>query len=333
MCGNKNQRKKFSIKAIAVGIRQASLRIKPHIIETPCVKSKLLSDELDSDVFLKLENKQITGSFKLRGVCNKILTLSRSQQSQLLIAASTGNHGVAFAHIVNTLGLNGRLFVPKNIKPVKLSAIQDTDIEVVQVGDDCVQTEMYAIEEVKKHGGIFVGPYNDWDVIQGQGTVAAELMRQLDKIDAVIVPVGGGGLISGIVAFIKQISPKTQVIGCQPENSPVMLRSIQAGKIISMESFPTLSDATAGGIEPGSITFDLCRKYVDDFVLVNEKEIASAMLLIKNHENMLIEGGAALSVAALCKQKHRFKKQHVALVITGGKIDKFILDAIERGEL
>ena len=301
--------------------------IRPYVAKTQCPRSALLSREVGADVYLKLENRQHTGSFKLRGVTHKILSLDKDQRARSLIAASTGNHGAAFAYMVKKLGLNGKLFVPETITKVKLKAIEETGIPFECVGKDCLETEQHAIRAARS--GQLIGPYNDRQVILGQGTVAVEMMEQLEQVDAVFVPVGGGGLISGIAAYIKSIAPRVRVIGCQPIHSAVMYHSLQAGEILTMESLPTLSDATAGGIEPGSMTFRYCQDHVDDFVLLSEEEIMAAIEWLWFKERMVVEGGAALGVAALRKSRARYKGCRVALIISGGRLDPQIVQNLK----
>lgn len=300
-------------------------RIKPHIKKTECKKSDLLSNETDAEIFLKLENDQVSGSFKIRGVTNKILSLSESEKEKLLIAASTGNHGAAFAHTVNKFNLSGKLFVPEHITKVKLEALKIIGIPLTFIGNDCVETEAVAGNYCSNSNSIFVGPYNDLDVIAGQGTIGIELMEQMSDLDYVFVPIGGGGLISGIAAYLKQASPKTKIIGCLPESSPVMYKSVQAGRIITMDSKPTLSDATAGGINPNSITFDICCEYVDDYIIITEKEIISALKHLHYNENVKAEGASAMTVASALKMKDQIKGKRIALIISGGKIDPEII--------
>ena len=202
--------------------------------------------------------------------------------------------------------------------------LMGTDIEFY--GDDCVKAERFARESAVKRQQIFISPYNDPEIIGGQGTVGMEIHRQMvskqakQKPDAVLVPVGGGGLISGIAGYLKSVFKGVTIIGCQPENSAVMYGSIKAGRIIDVVSRPTLSDGTAGGLEPGTITFDLCRTVVDQFVLVSEDEIKAAIRLILEKHHMLIEGAAALSVAAFLKKSGEFKGKNVVLIISGSKI-------------
>ncbi len=284
------------------------------------------------EVFLKLENLQETGSFKLRGVINKVLSLTEDQSNRLLVAASTGNHGMAFAHAVELFNLQGKLFIPRTASRVKVDLLRDTGVPFEMVGDNCVEAEEHAHAFARAGGHVWISPYNDLEVIRGQGTVGVELTQQLDGIDAVLVPVGGGGLISGIAAYLKAINKNIQVIGCQPRNSCVMFESIGAGKIVQSEEKPTISDGTAGGIEAGSVTFDLCRQFVDDFILLDEPEIERAVCSLWRSEAMAVEGAAALAVAAVMKSNRRFAGQRVVAVISGSRIDPTLLSRLGCGE-
>jgi threonine dehydratase len=306
-------------------VTQARGRIAPYVRETPCRLSPMMSETVGAEVWLKLENLQHSGSFKLRGVINTILSLSPADSRKLLVAASTGNHGAAFAYAINLFGLHGTLFMPCTAAPVKVEEIRATSIALEMVGDDCVEAETRAAAFAREHDGVWISPYNDPEVVAGQGTIAAELLEQLEAFDVVLVPVGGGGLISGIARHLKSIDPSIEVIGCQPSNSCVMSESIRAGGIVNIESLPTLSDATAGGIEAGSITFEICRRFVDDFILVEEDEIFDAMKFLYDHEKMAIEGGAALPAAAAMVNRDRFAGRRVVLVISGGRVDEKIM--------
>ena len=303
-------------------------RIRSHVVRTPCRFSPALSRAVGGDLFLKLENLQRSGSFKLRGVMNKILSMPRDQAGRLLVAASTGNHGAAFAHALRELDLEGRLFLPTTAAAAKLRAIESYGVPYELVGDDCVDTEIHAREFARDHGSVLVPPYNDPEVVAGQGTIAVELLEELERFAVVLVPVGGGGLISGIAAYLASAAPGVEVVGCQPEASAVMYHSVQAGEIVAEESRPTLADATAGGIERGSITFDLCRRHVNRFVLLSEDEIAGAIRLVHDREGMVIEGGAALAVAAALKEPRSLGGKRVVIVVSGSRIDDDVLRPI-----
>ena len=312
-------------------IETARARIAAYVLQTPCRESVALREAIGGTAFLKLENLQTTGSFKLRGVVNKILSLSEADSQRLLVAASTGNHGVAFAHALELFGLSGKLFMPKTSSEVKIEKMRSTGVPFELVGEDCVEAEVHAREFARDNGFVWISPYNDPEVVQGQGTIAVELFEQLERFDTLLAPVGGGGLISGIAGYLKAVVPSIEVIGCQPVNSCVMYESIEAGEIVDIESLPTVSDGTAGGIEKGSITFDLCRRFVDDFILLEEAEIFAAMRFLHDEEGLSIEGAAALPVAAVLKDRARFAGRRTALIVSGGRVDEKTLDMVVAG--
>ncbi|HHT0593510.1 TPA: threonine/serine dehydratase [Legionella anisa] len=300
-------------------VLKAENRIRSHIRETPLDFSIPLSKLTHVSLYLKCENLQYTGSFKVRGALNALLSLKKDQKKGI-VAASTGNHGAAIAYGLHQLNLRGVIFVPENVSPVKKENISFYNAPLRLYGKDCVETELQAIDYAQQHDMVYVSPYNNTQVIAGQGTIGIELMHQLDSMDVIFIPVGGGGLISGIAGYIKAVSPKTKIIGCLPENSPVMSESIKAGIIISMETLPTLSDATAGGMEPDSITFDLCREYADDFVLVSEKEIRSALLTVLKTQHLLVEGAAGVALAAFLKCAPYYQGKNAVVVLSGANI-------------
>lgn len=306
----------------------AEQRIRPYIHETLLEPALALSQIGQSQVYLKLENLQPTGSFKLRGAMNKLLSLTPEQRAQGIVTASSGNHGAAVAYGLSRLGLQGQIFVPENASSVKVEMIRRFGAEIRFHGDDSGLTELYARDYAEQNGRVYISPYNDEQIIAGQGTIGVELARQLEQIDAVFVTIGGGGLISGIAGYLKAVKPGIKIIGCLPENSPVMAESIKAGRIIEMESLPTLSDGSAGGIEPGAITFELCRQWVDDYVLVSEEEIKAAMRLVIESQHMLVEGAAGVAVAAYLKTAGSFRAQNVVIVICGANISLETLKSI-----
>ena len=295
-------------------------RIRTHIRETPVEYSPFLSQLGNCDVYLKLENIQLTGSFKLRGAMNKLLSLDQEQKEKGIITASSGNHGMAFAYLTKAFDFKGTIFLPQTASSTKIEALREYGAEIKFYGDDCVKAEMQARATAEREGLTFMSAYNDLQVIAGQGTIGLELERQLKSIDAVFVPVGGGGLIGGIAGYLKSRPDSVEIIGCQPYNSCVMYESVKAGRLLDLESKPTISDGSAGGIEPGAITFSVCRDLVDTWAVLSEQEIIEAIKLILRKHYLLIEGAAALGVAAFLKDKERFQNKTVVLVITGNKI-------------
>ena len=296
-------------------VLKAEARLRPYLRETP-----LLSSPLGDNVFVKLETLQPTGSFKVRGALNKLSSLDADQKARGVVAASTGNHGAAVAYALKRLELNGIVFVPENASPTKVEAIKRLGGEVRVHGDDGVVAERQARAYAAEQGLVYVSPYNDLEVVAGQGTLGVELARQLDKVDVVLIALGGGGLVSGVAAYLKTVRPSTEIIACSPKNSAVMMASVQAGKIVDLPSLPTLSDGTAGGVEAGAVTFDLVRTLVDDYVTVSEEEIKAAMRRFIELHHMLLEGAAGVVVAAYLKLQERLVNKNVVLVICGSNI-------------
>lgn len=317
---HKTKRRNSKQFNVTEGVRQADERIRCHIRETPLEYNELLSRYAGCDVYLKLENQQVSGSFKARGVFNKLLGTLPQDLAKGIVTSSTGNHGAAFAYAAKRLGVTGTVFVPKNVSPAKLEAMKLLDADIKFHGLDTEETETYARRTADRENKLFISPYNDPKIISGQGTIACELERQLDRVDTVLLPIGGGGLAAGVAGYLKTMNPTVKICGCQPLHSPVMAESVKAGKIVRMRSLPTLADGTAGGIEEGSITFPICRQCVDDFILVSENEIAAVIKLFLEKFYMLIEGAAALPAAALLKEPGRFKGRTVVLVVSGKKI-------------
>ncbi|MFW6131279.1 MAG: threonine/serine dehydratase [Candidatus Aminicenantaceae bacterium] len=301
-------------------VLDADQRIRNHIRQTPLEYSFYLSRLGSCHVYLKLEIMQITNSFKLRGAMSKLYSLEKRELEQGVVTASSGNHGIAFAYVVKNLGCQGTVYLPKNTSSSKIEALKYYDVELKYYGYDCVQTEAFAKKTAVKNNQPYISPYNDQKVIGGQGTIALELTKQLNSIDAVLVPVGGGGLISGISGFLKSKNPNIKIIGCQPQNSAVMYESIKAGQIMDIQSIPTISGGTAGGIEPGAVTFDICKKHTDDFILVSEEKIKKAICTIAEKHFYLLEGAGALSVASFIKHKKKFANQTVVLILSGARI-------------
>jgi threonine dehydratase len=299
---------------------EAEKRIREHIRETPVEYSPFLSQSGDCNVYLKLENLQLTGSFKLRGVMNKLLSLTEKESKAGLVTASSGNHGAAFAYALKKLGLQGTIYIPSTANKAKIEGLRYYNAELKFHGTDCLETEVFARNNAEKKHLQYVPPYNDLKIIGGQATIGIELLRQIESINTVLVPVGGGGLISGIAGYLKSMDKNIEIIGCQPENSAVMFESIKTGKIVEMESKPTLSDASAGGIEKGAITFDICKKYVDGFILVTEEEIKEGIKLLIEKHNMLVEGTAALPAVSYLKSREKFNNKNVVLILSGARI-------------
>lgn len=300
-------------------ILSAYQKISPFIVNTPLIKSDYLSNLTNSDVYLKLENLQTTGSFKLRGALNKIFS---NPNNNYFVTASTGNHALGFAKALQLSNKNGVVFLPENAKKNKIEQLKQYNVDLKFYGNDCVNTELFAKKYALEKEAVWVSPYNDEAIIYGQGTIGKEITDCLDNFDNIFVCVGGGGLISGVAGWIKSNHLSTKIFACQPFNSPEMSISIKKGKIVkNYINSPTLSDASAGGIETNSITFDYCKLFVDDFLLAKEEEIKQTILAMLKHQKILIEGAAAVPVACLINNKEQFKNKKNVVIVCGGNID------------
>lgn len=310
-------------------VLQAHTRLGPHVRETPLEYSLTFSHTTGAEVWLKLENFQHTGSFKVRGAMNKLLSLTAEQLQKGVVAASSGNHGAGVAFGLAKLGAKGVVFVPEGASATKLEAIRGYGVEVRFFGTTGDDTEAHARRYAEEHGQTYISPYNDPDVIAGQGTIGVETVRQMTDVpNAIFVTVGGGGMISGIGSYLKSVSPNTKIIGCQPENDAAMGASVQAGKIVEVEAKPTLSDGSAGGLEPGAITFDLCQSLVDDWITVSEEEIRAAMRLFIQTQHQLLEGAAGVALAAFLQNSRQYQGQKVVIVVCGANISLPTLEAV-----
>jgi threonine dehydratase len=312
---------------LAEAIALADSRVRPYVRETPLVESQALAAP-GGQALLKLENLQHTGSFKVRGALNALLSLAPETRGRGVVAASSGNHGAAVAYGARALGVPALVFVPRDASPVKVAAMRRSGAEVRFHGQDTVESEVYARAYAEAHGMAYLSPYNDPLVVAGQGTVGVELARQAEQLDAVVVAVGGGGLIAGTAAYLRSVRPGLRVIGAQPERSAVMRESVRARAIVELPALPTLSDGTAGGIEPGAITFELCRALVDEYVLVSEEEIGEAMRLFIEAEHMLIEGAAGVAVAAYRRLAEELRGLRAAVVICGANVSLAALKSV-----
>ena len=312
---------------IKSNVDNAASRIRGHIRQTPFEKSELISKMTGAEVWLKMENQQFTGSFKFRGAINKMLSLNDAQRKSGIYAASTGNHGAAVALASKILGVPCIVYVPENSSEAKLENMKNFGADIKVFGSDCMEGEIEARKVADNTGGIYVSPYNDKEIVFGQGTIAEEIHSQCDGLDTIIVSVGGGGMISGIGGYLKSVWSDIEVIAASPENHAVMIKSLEKGKIIKINPIPTISDGTAGGVEEGSITFDYCQNFVDHSILLSEQEIEAGILHMIEKERVLVEGAAGTSIAALIKMKDYLKNKRVGIIICGKNIS---LDVLQR---
>jgi threonine dehydratase len=302
-------------------VADAEKRIRPYVRFTPLEPSVDLGRENGGTVFLKLENIQHTGSFKVRGAINRLVALTGEERQAGIVTASSGNHGLAVAFGMQRLGVGGTIYLPSGASALKVGMIARMGATTKVHGADCGATEVHARRQAERTGGLYISPYNDPLIVGGQGTIGLEILDRLPRVDCIMASVGGGGLIAGIAGAVKARRQTVRVVGCLPANSPAMAVCVNADRIVEVDTHSTLSDGTAGGIEPGAITLEPCRALVDDWVLVTEEEIRSALVRIFDHHRLVIEGAAAVAVAGFLKIAPQLAGKTVALVICGGNID------------
>lgn len=309
-------------------IEHANERIKKHpnkVSETPLELSLQLSAQTDANVYLKCENLQLTGSFKLRGATNKLSTLTLEQKQRGVITASTGNHGLGVAMAAKQLGIGAIVYVPQTASKIKLDAIKLLGAKIETVKGDSYLAEITAKRIATQTNKTYISPYNDIDIVYGQGTCGLEITQQLPDVDAIFVAVGGGGLIGGIGKYVKSINPNIEIVGCWPEVANSFYQALEAGKIFDVEEGKTISDGTAGGVEHDSITLKICQNAIDEKVLVTEQQIIDAMQLIAKNERHIIEGAAGVAVAgalkAITAAPKKYTHKNIAIVLCGRNIE------------
>ena len=302
-------------------VQEAQERLKGVAQKTGLSYTNSVSKLAGCDVWLKLENLQRTGSFKLRGAYNKVASLTPEEREKGVIAASAGNHAQGVALAASVYGCQSTICMPKHAPLTKIAATRGYGANVVLHGDFFDEAAAKAVELTKKHGYTFVHPFNDPLVIAGQGTIALEIIEQLADVDVIVAPIGGGGLISGLAVAAKNVNPKIKVIGVQAANMPSMKQSIEQGKILTVNGKASLADGITVKT-PGDLTYEICKKYVDDIVTVDETEIAGAILWLIERVKTVSEGAGAVPVAALMNGKiSGIHNKKVAALVSGGNID------------
>jgi len=297
----------------------ASERLAPFGLRTPLSPARCLVPH----AHFKCENLQRTGSFKIRGALNKLLLLTNEQRERGVVTSSTGNHGLAVAEALKLTSGRGRVVVSASASPYKIERLTNAGLEVVVSNGDPMAAELEARALGDREGRVYISPYNDSAVMAGQGSMAVELLEQCPDVEAVFVAVGGGGLIAGIAAYLKAVRPDVLVVGCWPERAKAMYESVRAGRLIEVPDEPTLSDATAGNIEPGAITFAYCRDLIDELVLVSETEIAQAMRDVMLTDHMVIEGAGGVAVAGwrrFTAGRPRLADHESVVILCGGNV-------------
>lgn len=300
-------------------LEQAAARIAPFILDTPLQLNYRLSEYLDIPVWVKWESLQLTGSFKLRGALNKLLVLQEKGLGRVL-AVSAGNHGLGVAHAANMLNMEATIVVPKSAATTKVNAINRYKVELISYGNNYDEAELYARELANSRGVEFVSPYNDADIIAGQGTIALEML-ELHDFDLLLAPVGGGGLLAGTAIAAQRSSYPIDVIGVQPANSTAMQTSFRAQKITNVTEEPTCADGLAGNLEADTVTFPIIRNLVSDILTVHEETIEHSIYQFLAHDHLVVEGSGAVGAAAIMEKQISHKYQRIGLIVTGRNVD------------
>ena len=312
-------------------IELAAKRLKPVLHHTELNTSATFSRMTGSEVYLKCENRQRTGSFKIRGATNKIAALVERGEVKSVVASSAGNHAQGVAYAATSFGIPATIVMPANAPIAKVQATEGYGAKVVLCGDCYDDAYAKAREICDKEGATFLHPYNDPEVIAGQGSIGLEILSDLPTVDVIIAPAGGGGLLAGIAACVKQINPRVKVIGVQAEGADAIARSFREKKLVCTDSVSTIADGIAVKA-PGDITVELINRYVDDVVTVSDKEIAEAILLLMERCKQIVEPSGATPIAAILKGKVDVKGKKVVCVLSGGNIDmSFVQCIIEQG--
>lgn len=311
----------YSINDIAHAASTARKRIGDRIYNTPVIRSKLYGE----DLYYKADNFQHTGSFKIRGAMSKLTKLLETHDSKelKLITASSGNHGIGASAAATELGLTMTVVLPTNVAPVKLDRIRANGADALLEGAEAGASEIHAQGHAEQDGFIYISPYNDPDIIAGQGTIGLELLDAFAdrQIDNIFISIGGGGLISGIGAAIKHQSPNTKIWGVSAINSAAFDAALKKGRVVETEHLPTLADAVAGGVDTHTITLGIAQQVVDECLLCNEEDIERCFRTMALEEGMIVEGAAALALAGYEQVRTNLKGQTSVVVLCGGNID------------
>ena len=310
-------------------IEQAALRLQGHLLDTPCVESRTLSNITGAQIFLKFENLQYTASFKERGACNKLAQLSLEERDRGVIAMSAGNHAQGVAYHAERLGIRAVIVMPRFTPGVKIERTRGFGAEVVLEGNTLDESRTHALQLAAAQGLVFVHPYDDEAIVAGQGTVGLEMLQSVPDLDMLVVAVGGGGLIAGMATAAKALKPGIEIIGVQTSRFPAMVNAIKGTQHPQGQS--TIAEGIAVGT-PGEIPKAIIKRLVDDMLLVDEGDIEQAIVMLLEIEKTLVEGAGAAGLAALLKYPQRFAGKKIGLVLCGGNIDPLLLAAIiERG--
>jgi threonine dehydratase len=308
-------------------IQEARARIVNVAYRTPLYLSSSLSKLTRATIYLKLECYQPIRVFKVRGAANKILKLTSQERKRGLIAASSGNHGLAVSYLARLVGTDATIVVPTNAVEEKVKAIEEYGARVVKHGLFHDERFRKAVEIQESTGAVLIPPFDDPDIVAGQGTIGLEICEDMPDVDTVVVPIGGGGLISGVSAAVKSLKPGAKVIGVEPERASSMYQSVKNGKITRLADTTSIADGLAAR-EPGKLTFEIVKRYVDEILLVNEEQIEKAVFTVMKESHVLVEPSAAAAFAALIEKAHLRSEEKVVTVVSGGNISLRMLSSI-----
>ena len=306
---------------VAQLVMEAHERTKDYLIPTPLEFSRYLSDQIDGEVWLKLDLVQKTASFKFRGALNKILSLTEEELDGGVVSASTGNYALAVAEAMRIRNRRATIYVGNDMDESRLEILRAHGLDVVVSDGDAWGAEIEARRVGDEEGKVYVSPYNDPIVVGGQGTCGYEISQQLPDLDAAFFACGAGGLLTGSSAWLKSHNPDVRTFGVSPSNSPVMFESVRQDKMITMDTKPTLADTCGGGVDLDTITLDYCRRYSDGIVLLSEDEIAAAVRLLFEQHRLVAEGSGVLGIGGILKNKEKLKGKKVVAVVCGRNID------------
>jgi len=308
-------------------IVEAEKNLKGIIKETDLVYANALSEKTEAEVFLKLENLQKSGSFKIRGAYNKIVNLSDDEKQCGVVASSAGNHAQGVAFSASKLGIKSTIVMPKSAPFAKISATKNYGGDVILEGDIYDDAFQKAVNIQELTGATFVHPFNDPFVIAGQGTIGIEIVAKQPNLDAIFVPIGGGGIAAGVGLAAKTLNPNIKIIGVQSENAPSMYEAVRKNEIETVTVKKTIADGIAVA-RAGDLTFPLIREYIDDIVIVSETELSQAFLFLLETCNLVCEGAGAASVAALIAHSQKFKGKKIGAILSGGNIDINMIESV-----
>ncbi|MGJ9457731.1 threonine ammonia-lyase [Oceanobacillus sp. CF4.6] len=295
-------------------------RLAPIVHRTPLLTSHTTDNLVGKNVYCKMENQQKTGAFKFRGASFKLMQLSREQLAKGVITASAGNHAQGVANAAAKLGVKATIYMAEGTPLAKINATRNYGAEVVLTGESFQEAYRASIEQQLVSGAIYIHPFDDYDVMAGQGTIAMEMLRQEDRIDTILVPIGGGGLISGIAVAAKHVNRNIKIIGVQSEGASAIHESYHSNMVKNLSKVSTIAEGIAVK-EPGKLTFPIIQEYVDDIVTVKDEEIASAIIYMLERNKTLMEGAGAAALAALFAHHDKIKSRHCGVIVSGGNLD------------